>query len=97
MFFGNHFFEPMNWQSYATTKRLSHSEYFFLELFSEKNIDMKPPPKDAENEGKVQKALDDLVHSVHGNCSVVLIAHRLSTVIGLQMARWLGMSKSKCS
>jgi len=37
---------------------------------------------DAENEGKVQKALDDLVHSVHGNCSVVLIAHRLSTVIG---------------
>jgi len=37
---------------------------------------------DAENEGKVQQALDDLVHSVHGNCSVVLIAHRLSTVIG---------------
>lgn len=37
---------------------------------------------DAENEGKVQRALDDLVHSVHGNCSVVLIAHRLSTVIG---------------
>lgn len=39
-------------------------------------------PKDAENEGKVQQALDDLVHSVHGKCSVVLIAHRLSTVIG---------------
>lgn len=42
--------------------------------------------QDAENEGKVQQALDDLVHSVHGNCSVVLIAHRLSTVIGLD--RW---------
>ena len=44
--------------------------------------------QDAENEGKVQQALDDLVHSVHGNCSVVLIAHRLSTVIGLD--RWDG-------
>eukprot|EP00438_Fugacium_kawagutii_P024146 Skav222782 [mRNA] locus=scaffold600:524923:536674:- [translate_table: standard] len=41
---------------------------------------------DAENEGKVQQALDDLVHSVHGKCSVVLIAHRLSTVIG-ELAR----------
>ena len=30
----------------------------------------------------MQQALDDLVHSVHGNCSVVLIAHRLSTVLG---------------
>ncbi|CAJ1434709.1 unnamed protein product [Effrenium voratum] len=37
---------------------------------------------DAENEGRVQEALDDLVHSVHGSCSVVLIAHRLSTVMG---------------
>lgn len=36
---------------------------------------------DAENEGKVQEALDELVHRVEGNCSVMLIAHRLSTVM----------------
>jgi ATP-binding cassette subfamily B protein len=37
---------------------------------------------DAENEGKVQEAIDELVHSVAGNCTVMLIAHRLSTVKG---------------
>eukprot|EP00439_Symbiodinium_sp_Y106_P075155 s20_g14.t2 len=37
--------------------------------------------RDAENEGKVQEALDELVHRVEGNCSVMLIAHRLSTVM----------------
>lgn len=37
---------------------------------------------DAENEGKVQAALDGLVNSVHGRCTVFLIAHRLSTVMG---------------
>eukprot|EP00928_Gymnodinium_smaydae_P006818 TRINITY_DN12428_c0_g1_i2.p1 TRINITY_DN12428_c0_g1~~TRINITY_DN12428_c0_g1_i2.p1 ORF type:complete len:921 (-),score=210.57 TRINITY_DN12428_c0_g1_i2:310-3072(-) len=34
---------------------------------------------DAENEGLVQQALDDLIST--GECTVVLIAHRLSTVI----------------
>ncbi|CAK8985298.1 ABC transporter B family member 4 (ABC transporter ABCB.4) (AtABCB4) (Multidrug resistance protein 4) (P-glycoprotein 4) [Durusdinium trenchii] len=51
-------------------------------------LDEAKTPVDAENEGKVQKALDDLVHSVHGNCSVVLIAHRLSTVIGGHRRNW---------
>jgi len=37
---------------------------------------------DAENEGKVQQSLDALVHSMAGRCSVMLIAHRLSTVMG---------------
>jgi len=37
---------------------------------------------DAENEGKVQQALDDLVGNMAGRCSVMLVAHRLSTVIG---------------
>ncbi|CAE8636385.1 unnamed protein product, partial [Polarella glacialis] len=37
---------------------------------------------DAENEGQVQQALDELVKSVSGNCTVMLIAHRLSTVMG---------------
>jgi len=36
---------------------------------------------DAENEGQVQQALDELVHSMSGQCSVMLIAHRLSTVM----------------
>lgn len=37
---------------------------------------------DAENEGKVQQSLDTLVQSMEGRCSVMLIAHRLSTVMG---------------
>eukprot|EP00929_Paragymnodinium_shiwhaense_P049138 TRINITY_DN24801_c0_g2_i1.p1 TRINITY_DN24801_c0_g2~~TRINITY_DN24801_c0_g2_i1.p1 ORF type:complete len:255 (+),score=55.96 TRINITY_DN24801_c0_g2_i1:287-1051(+) len=37
---------------------------------------------DAENEGQVQQALDELVRSMAGRCSVMLIAHRLSTVMG---------------
>jgi len=37
---------------------------------------------DAENEGKVQQSLDELVRSMAGLCSVMLIAHRLSTVMG---------------
>lgn len=36
---------------------------------------------DAENEGKVQVALDDMMVSMAGKCSVMLIAHRLSTVM----------------
>jgi len=36
---------------------------------------------DAENEGQVQAALDELVQSMAGACSVLLIAHRLSTVM----------------
>jgi ABC-type multidrug transport system fused ATPase/permease subunit len=36
---------------------------------------------DAENEGQVQAALDKMMASMAGRCSVVLIAHRLSTVI----------------
>lgn len=36
---------------------------------------------DAENEGKVQKALDDLMEAMAGQCSIMLIAHRLSTVM----------------
>jgi len=36
---------------------------------------------DAENEGKVQEALDQMMASVSKRCTVILIAHRLSTVI----------------
>jgi len=36
---------------------------------------------DAENEAQVQEALDTLVDSTAGGCSVMLIAHRLSTVM----------------
>jgi len=36
---------------------------------------------DAENEAQVQEALDKLVDSTAGGCSVMLIAHRLSTVM----------------
>lgn len=36
---------------------------------------------DAENEGQVQQALDKMMSSMAGACSVVLIAHRLSTVM----------------
>merc|ERR1712087_574964 len=36
---------------------------------------------DAENEGKVQEALDELMRTMSGRCSVMLIAHRLSTVM----------------
>lgn len=36
---------------------------------------------DAENEAQVQEALDKLVASTAGGCSVMLIAHRLSTVM----------------
>lgn len=36
---------------------------------------------DAENEGKVQESLDQLVRTMAGRCSVMLIAHRLSTVM----------------
>jgi ATP-binding cassette subfamily B protein len=36
---------------------------------------------DAENEGQVQQALDKMMSSMAGRCSVVLIAHRLSTVM----------------
>jgi len=37
---------------------------------------------DAENEGKVQQSLDNLMKSMAGCCSIMLIAHRLSTVMG---------------
>lgn len=37
---------------------------------------------DAENEGKVQQALDGMVNTITGQCTVVLVAHRLSTVMG---------------
>mmetsp|Transcript_43149 Transcript_43149/g.111151 ORF Transcript_43149/g.111151 Transcript_43149/m.111151 type:complete len:685 (-) Transcript_43149:46-2100(-) len=37
---------------------------------------------DAENEGKVQQSLDELMVNMAGSCSVMLIAHRLSTVMG---------------
>merc|ERR1719503_399719 len=37
---------------------------------------------DSENEQQIQKALDEMVTSVAGSCTVVLVAHRLSTVMG---------------
>eukprot|EP00931_Biecheleriopsis_adriatica_P051159 TRINITY_DN29648_c0_g1_i1.p1 TRINITY_DN29648_c0_g1~~TRINITY_DN29648_c0_g1_i1.p1 ORF type:complete len:962 (-),score=187.91 TRINITY_DN29648_c0_g1_i1:14-2899(-) len=37
---------------------------------------------DSENEQQIQLALDDLVATMQGQCTVVLIAHRLSTVMG---------------
>jgi len=37
---------------------------------------------DAENEGKVQSSIDELMRTMAGKCSVMLIAHRLSTVMG---------------
>ncbi|CAK0794267.1 unnamed protein product [Prorocentrum cordatum] len=36
---------------------------------------------DSENERQIQGAIDQMVERMQGNCSVVLIAHRLSTVI----------------
>merc|ERR1711971_958116 len=36
---------------------------------------------DAESEGQVQQALDKMMSSMANNCSVILIAHRLSTVM----------------
>lgn len=37
---------------------------------------------DAESEGQVQNALEGLVNTVSGKCTVMVIAHRLSTVMG---------------
>jgi len=36
---------------------------------------------DSENEKQIQNALDDMVSSMQGSCSIVIIAHRLSTVM----------------
>ena len=36
---------------------------------------------DAESEAQVQLALDNLMASMAGRCTIVLVAHRLSTVI----------------
>lgn len=36
---------------------------------------------DAENEGKVQQALDDVMNTIGRTCTIMLIAHRLSTVM----------------
>ncbi|CEL94100.1 unnamed protein product [Vitrella brassicaformis CCMP3155] len=36
---------------------------------------------DAESEAQVQEALDNLIKEMQGRCTVILVAHRLSTVI----------------
>eukprot|EP00927_Polykrikos_kofoidii_P031796 TRINITY_DN2725_c0_g4_i1.p1 TRINITY_DN2725_c0_g4~~TRINITY_DN2725_c0_g4_i1.p1 ORF type:complete len:963 (+),score=130.85 TRINITY_DN2725_c0_g4_i1:104-2992(+) len=38
---------------------------------------------DAENEEQIQEALDDMVKAMTGSCSIIMIAHRLSTVMGV--------------
>lgn len=38
---------------------------------------------DSENEKQIQQALDDMVVAMAGSCSIVIIAHRLSTVMGV--------------
>jgi len=37
---------------------------------------------DVENEKQIQRALDDMVSAMAGSCSIVIVAHRLSTVMG---------------